>query len=74
MSCGVGHRYGLDLVLLWLRCRLGAAALIQPLAWELLYAAGAALKRQKNKQSNILLIAVNLFFVWAKSYITGRRG
>ena len=32
-------------VLLWLWCRLAAAALIQPLAWELPYAAGVALKR-----------------------------
>ena len=26
MSCGVGHRLGLDMVLLWLWCRLVAAA------------------------------------------------
>ena len=32
---------------LWLWCRLVAAALIQPLAWEPPCAAGAALKRQK---------------------------
>ena len=32
-------------------CRLAAAALIQPLAWELPYALGVALKRkQKQKQ------------------------
>ena len=36
-SYGVGHRCSLDLVL-WLWCRLAAAALIQPLAWELPYA------------------------------------
>ena len=35
MSCGVGHRLGLDLLLLWLWRRLAAVALIQPLAWEL---------------------------------------
>ena len=34
---------------LWLWCRLAAAALIQPLAWEPPNAASAALKRQKNK-------------------------
>ena len=34
MSCGVGHRCGLDLVLLWLWQGLSAVALIQPLAWE----------------------------------------
>ena len=39
-----------DPVLLWLWCRLAAAALILPLAWELPYAAGAALKRKKKKR------------------------
>jgi len=38
---------GIDLALLWLWCRLAAIALIQPLAWELPYATGVALKRQK---------------------------
>ena len=47
MSCSVGHGCGLDLVLLWLWCRLAAATLIQPLAWELPYVMGEALKRQK---------------------------
>ena len=32
---------------LWLWRRLGAAALIRPLAWELPYATGVALKRKK---------------------------
>ena len=49
VSCGVAHRCGLDLALLWLWCRSAATAPIQPLAWEPPYAAGAALKRQKNK-------------------------
>ena len=34
-----------------LPCRLGAAALIWPLAWELPYAAGASLKKQKPNQN-----------------------
>ena len=34
MSCGVGHRQGLDPELLWLWRRPAATALIQPLAWE----------------------------------------
>ena len=46
-SCGVGYRCSSDLVLPWLWCRLAAAALIQPLAWELPYATDAALKRKK---------------------------
>ena len=47
MSCGVGHRCGLDRALLWLWYRLAAIALIQPLAWEPLYTTDVALKRQK---------------------------
>ena len=50
MSCGVGHRLGLDLVLLLLWCRLAATAPIQPLAWESSYAESAALKRLKKKK------------------------
>ena len=50
MSCGVGHRQGADLALLWLWCRLAAAILIQPQAWELPYAAGATLKEKKKKK------------------------
>ena len=46
MSYGVGRRSGSDPELLWLWCRPAAAALIQPLACELLHAMGAALKRQ----------------------------
>ena len=45
MSCGVGCSGGSDLALLWLWYRL----LIRPLAWELPYAMGAALKKQKIK-------------------------
>ena len=44
MSCSVGHRHGSDLLWLWLSCRLAAVALIQSLAWELLYTMGAAVK------------------------------
>ena len=35
-----------DLALLWLWCRLAAAALIQPLAWELPYASGLVQNKQ----------------------------
>ena len=44
-SCGVGHRQGSDLALLWQR--LEATAPIPPLAWELPYATGSALKQTK---------------------------
>ena len=37
--------------LLWLWGRLAAAALIQPLAWELPYVAGVVLKRKKKKKN-----------------------
>ena len=47
VSCGVGHRRGSDLVLLWLWCRLEAVALVGPLAWEPPYATGSALKSKK---------------------------
>ena len=49
VSYGVGHTHGLDPELLWLWCRLAAIALIGPLAWELPYAAGVALKSRKKK-------------------------
>ena len=52
MSCDIGHRCGLDPELLWLWQRLAGTAPIQPLAWEASYAMGAALKRQKNKNTH----------------------
>ena len=45
MNCGVGHRCGSDLALLW--HRPAATAPIQPLPWELPHAVDVALKRQK---------------------------
>ena len=56
MNCGVGHRSGSHLALLWLWCRPAATASIQPLAWEAPYAAEAALemaKRQQQQQKKI---------------------
>ena len=47
MSCGVGHRGRSDPTRLWLWRRPATVALIQPLAWELPFAAGSALKRKK---------------------------
>ena len=68
VSCGIGSRHSSYLVLLW--PRLAAVALIQPLAWELPYAVGVALKSQKKKKkknyfSKCLLhelIVNNLFY------------
>ena len=50
MNLGVGCRHSLDLELLWLLRRPVATAPIRPVGWELPYAAGAALKRQKEKK------------------------
>ena len=41
-----GHRCCLDLALLWLWCRPAAVAPIRPLAQELPYATGVALKKK----------------------------
>ena len=59
MRCGVGHRRGSDLALLWLWHRLAAVALTGPLAWELPYALGVALKSKKidkNETNNTSLL------------------
>ena len=50
MSCGVGHKCGSGPTLLWLWCGPAAVALIRPLAWELPYAVGVALKSEKKKK------------------------
>jgi len=50
VSCGVGHRLGSDLVLLWLWCRPAAIAPIRPLAWKPPYAADVAIIKEKEKE------------------------
>ena len=52
VSCGVGHRHGMDPAFLWLWHRPAAVALIRPLAWELPYTAGAALQGDKTNKIN----------------------
>ena len=47
ISCGVGHRCGLDSELLWLWCRPAVTAPIRPLTWEPPYASGVALEKTK---------------------------
>ena len=49
MSCDVGSRHGSDLALLCLWRRPVAIALIGPLTWELPYAEGMALKKDKRQ-------------------------
>ena len=46
----VDHRHGSALMLLWLWYRPAGVALIQPQAWELLYAAGVVLKKTHTKR------------------------
>ena len=53
MSCGVGHRGSSDLMWLWLWHTPAAIAPIKPLAWELPYTTGAALKSKKKKEKEI---------------------
>ena len=55
VSCSMGHRRGSDPLLLWQWCRPAAAALIRPLAWELPYATGAALKSKQTQNQKTLL-------------------
>ena len=54
MSCCVGHRCSSDPSLLWPWCRPVFTAPIRLLAWELLYAMGAALKTTK-KNADVCL-------------------
>ena len=57
MSYGVGRRCGSDPALLWLWHKPAATALIGPPAWEPPYAAGVALKRQKDEKPNKFLLS-----------------
>ena len=52
VTCGVGNRCGSDMALLWLIlwCAPAAAGPSQPLAGEISYARGAALKRKKKNR------------------------
>ena len=51
VRCGIAQRQASDLVLLWLWYRLAAIAPIRPLAWELPYAFGTALKSKQQQQT-----------------------
>ena len=50
MSCGIGLRHSLDLVLLWLWHRLATAAPIRPLAQEFPFVTNTALKRKEKEK------------------------
>ena len=49
-NCDVGPRLGSDPLLLWMWCRLAAVAQIRPIAGELPYAVGMALKKPKKEK------------------------
>ena len=55
LSRGVGRGHGSDPAWLWLWRRPAATAPIQPTAWEPPYAAGVALKGQRQKKKKIRL-------------------
>ena len=50
VSCEVGPRCGSDPTFLWLWYKLAAIAPIHPLAWELSYVVGAALKKEEEEE------------------------
>ena len=52
ISCGIGHRQGLDPALLWLWHRLAAVAQIQHLAYIFPYVMCAALKSKAKKKKS----------------------
>ena len=54
-SCSVSHRCSLEPALLWLWCRLAAAALIRPLTWELALAAGVSIKRKRKRKKRVFV-------------------
>ena len=60
-AAGMGCRCGSDLVLPWLWCRLAAAVWIQPLAWELPYAVGTAIKKKSIPNGYVLSYYIILY-------------
>ena len=79
VSCGVGHRWGLDPALLWLWHRPATVAPIQPLAWELPYAEGVGLKSKKQGKKKKKKVHCPYFFLcqkwelWISNRKTGKR-
>ena len=70
MSCGVGHRHGLDVAWLWVWCRPVATGPIEPLAWEHPYATDVTLKKQKKrKKKETNFIASRFVFLVTKQDI-----
>ena len=61
-----GHRSSSNLALLWLWHRTDTAAPIQPLAWELQYAMGVALKKDQKKKKLVPETAMErkIIIIW----------
>ena len=64
VSCGVGRRRGSDPALLWFFHRPAAPALIQPLAWEPPYVAGAAQEKAKRQKKKDIISFKSLYDIW----------
>ena len=70
VSCSIGDRRSSDPLLLWLWHRLAAKAQIHPLAWELQYALGVAVKKPKKKKKKVLIL-VFIFFSFRTCKLAG---
>ena len=60
MSCGIGHRRGSNLALLWLWCRAAATTPIRPLTWEPPHASRAALEKAKKRKERLVHFVTKL--------------
>ena len=74
VSCGVGHRRGLDLALLWLWCRLVTTAPIRPPAWEPPYATDTALEKTKRQKKKKEKKKINSFLQKCQDFKHIRKG
>ena len=62
-SCGIDSKCGLDPALLWLWHRSAAAAPVRPLARELPYASGAALKGKKEEEEKVIVLPLSKYHI-----------
>ena len=69
VSCGGGRRRSSDLAWLCLWCSPAATAPVRPLVWELPYAEGVAL--EKNKQTKELAFSCHSFYDLSSGHTSG---
>ena len=67
LCIATSYGVGCNSDLVWLWCRLAAAALIQSLAWELSFAAGMALKKKDYQPPNWFFFCFFCFFVFSRA-------